>query len=165
MKTVRLLSLSLFAIAAYAPAQAQLSFGDKDEPILVAADKATYKGSLTILEGNVDVRQGGARIRSDKMEIYREKSGEEGTSSLSLGAVTRIVAIGNFSYRTLEDVLTGNTGTYIRKSGTIIVAGNVSVGQPGKSRLSGEKLVYDLKTKRARVGDGEGRVNFGIERD
>jgi len=156
-----LLSIIFAACAASAPAQAQISFGDKGAPILVNADQATYKGNVTILTGNVDVKQGNARIKSDKMEIYREKSSEEG-STLSLGAVTRIVAIDNFSYKTPSDVVTGNRGVYLRERGIITVTGSVTVGQPGRARLSGEKLVYDLNTKRVRVGEEGERVHFGI---
>ncbi len=145
-------------------ADAQLTFGDSGEPIIVDAEKATYKGNLTLLTGNVDVRQGTAHIKSDEMEIYREKNAADAAGNLSLGAVTRIVAIGKFSYRTPGDVVTGDKGVYDRKTGIITVTGNVSVGKPGSSRLSGEKLVYDLETKRAKVGAGEGRVGFSIKK-
>jgi len=143
---IRLTLVLSLAFGVCATSQAQLSFGDSDQPILVEAEKATYNGNVTLLSGNVRVRQGDANIKSDEMEVYREKNASDITGNLSLGAVTRIVAIGNFSYRTPEDVVTGN----------------VSVGKPGSSRLSGEKLVYDLKTKRARVGAGNDRVNFSI---
>ena len=145
-------------------AQAQLSFGDSDQPILVEAEKATYRGNLTLLTGDVRVRQGDARIKSDDMEVYRQKNANDSTGNLSLGAVTRIVAIGNFSYRTPTDVVTGDKGVYNRKSGIITVTGNVTVGKPGSSKLSGERLVYDLETKRARVGAGDGRVDFSINK-
>lgn len=154
----------LLLTSAFVPAQAQLTFGDNGEPIIVDAEKATYTGNLTLLVGNVDVRQGTAHIKSDEMEIYREKNAADATGNLSLGAVTRIVAIGNFSYRTPTDIVTGNKGVYERTKGVITVTGNVSVGKPGNSRLSGEKLVYDLETKRAKVGAGEGRVEFNIKK-
>ncbi len=159
--TRALLLLAACVVLGSNNAAAQLSFGDQDQPILVKADKATYKGTLTILEGNVDVRQGDAKINSDKMEIYRVRKDTTGPG-LSLGAVTRIVATGNFRYTTPEDVVTGTKGVYVRKSETIVVTGNVSVGQPGRGRLSGERLVYDLRSKRAKVGNDSDRVNFSI---
>jgi len=60
---------ALLLIASAIPAQAQVFGGDK--PIKVIAEKATYEGGLTILVGNVDVKQGTARIQSDTMNIYR----------------------------------------------------------------------------------------------
>jgi len=147
------------------PAFGQTDFGDSDAPIFVEADKATYRGEMTLLEGKVDVKQGTAHIQSDAMEIYREKREDDETIGLSLGAVTRIVAIGNFVYRTPDDVVRGDRGVYNRQTGIITVTGNVSVGQPGSSRLSGDRLVYDLNTKRARIGDGTGRVNFSVNQD
>ncbi len=161
--------LGIFSVFCLAmPVEAQITFGESDAPILVAADKATYKGKVTILETNVDVRQGDARILADYMEIYRESSGDEAVKGLSLGAVTRIVAKGNFSYTTPENVVTGDQGVYVRQTGRITVTGNVTARQPSGSRLSGERLVYDIASKRTRFGedcsgDDCSRVSIRIE--
>lgn len=163
MKAVWLFITACIGLIYVNPAQAQLAFGDSGETIYIKAEKATYKGSTTFLEGNVNVRQDEARIQSDEMEIFREKTGDETSVGLSLGAVTQIVAIGNFVYTTPDQVVRGNRGVYNKEAATIIVTGNVSVGQPGKSRLSGERLVYDLNTKRVRIGEKGERVDFSID--
>jgi len=161
---VSIIAALLFAV----PCQAQLSFGDSDEPILISADKATYRGNKTVLEGNVDVRQGTARIQSETMDIFRQKAGDDETGFLSLGAVTRIVAKGKFRYTTPENTVTGQTGVYVRRTGLINVTGEVTVSQPGGSKLSGDKLVYDIARKRAKFGEDcqgdncDGRVQFSI---
>lgn len=151
------------------PAKAQISFGDKGAPILINAEKATYKGNMTLLQGKVDVRQGGARIQSDEMEIYREKTSGD-SDAVSLGAVTRIVATGNFNYKTKENDVSGNKGVYTRGNETIVVTGNVFVKQPNGSKLRGEKMVYDLANERVKFGDqcqgdgcGDSRVRIRIE--
>ena len=158
---------SIFAIFAIflgaQSAAAQFSFGESEAPIFIKAEKATYKGNMTLLEGDVDVRQGSARIRSAEMEIYREKSGDESEAPLQLGAVTEIVATGNFVYNTADERVSGDKGIYNREKQTIIVTGNVRVGQEGQFRLRGDRLVYDLQTKRARVGKEGERVNITIE--
>jgi len=158
--------LTVFLVAA--PAQAQFSFGG-DEPILIEAKKATYKGNLTVLTGNVDVRQGDAQILSDEMKIYRKSGKDESVASSTLGVVTRIEASGNFEYITPENKVTGTRGVYVRETGQITVTGNVELTQPSGSTVRGDKLTYFIKTKNARIGDacvGEncsGRVQFEIE--
>lgn len=152
-----LLSLPSFA-------QAQVSFGDKEAPIFVKAEKATYQGTVTLLHENVDVKQGDAHIMSDRMEIHREQRSpeqDEVEGTVSLGAVTRIVAIGNFKYKTPETVVTGQQGTYYRDRGIIIVTGNVKVNQAGTSNFTGEKLIYDIANKRVRLDNNCERDNQG----
>lgn len=130
------------------PAQAQVFGGD--EPIKVLADEATYEGGLTVLVGNVDVTQGSARIRSDKMNIYRSEVTGETSGSLKLGAVNRIDARGNFRYTTPENNVTGDRGVYERDKGIITVTGNVKVRQPGGNTATTDKLIYNVKTETIR---------------
>lgn len=153
-------------------AQAQVDFGDSDEPIRVKAEKATYKGNVTVLHENVDVQQGSARIMANRMEIFRKKRESDvdaATGSLSLGAVTKIVATGNFKYTTPQTTVTGKQGTYYRDRGVIIVTDNVRVKQPNGSFVTGEKMVYDLKNGRVKFGEEcetencTGRVSIRIE--
>ncbi|NNE57036.1 MAG: hypothetical protein HKN36_02910 [Hellea sp.] len=169
LRTV-LLTTGVLALLS-SPATAQTSFGDSEAPIFIEADKATYKGDKTMLEGSVKVQQGSANIESDEMEIYRESLTEEETDpevSLSLGGVTRIEASGNFRYKNSESIVTGQKGIYYRDRGIIVVTGNVLVNQGGSSRFSGEKLIYDIENKRVRLDnncqgancEGE-RITFG----
>ncbi len=164
--------LGILAFGLAGTAQAQVDFGDSDEPIFVAAEKATYKGNVTVLEEKVNVRQGDTRIQSDEMEIYREKRESDTTSpdeSLRMGAVTRIVAKGNFKYVTPETTVTGRQGIYYRDRGVIVVTENVRVKQPNGSFVTGDKMVYDLKTGRVKFGEEcdsdncTGRVSIRIE--
>ncbi len=162
----------LAIIAAAGTAQAQTAFGDSDAPIFVKAEKATYKGNVTLLHNNVDVRQGDTHIMSDRMEIFREQKEPEAGApegSVSMGAVTKIVAIGNFRYKTPETVVTGQQGTYYRDRRVIVVTGDVRVNQAGSANFTGEKLIYDIDKKRVRLDnncregdncDGE-RITFG----
>ncbi len=147
-------------------AQAQFNFGG-DAPILIDAETATYKNNITILTGNVDVRQGDAQILSDEMKIYRAPNSDSPDSAI--GVVTRIEATGNFEYITPDNRVTGNKGVYVRQSGKITVTGDVALVQPSGSRVRGEKLTYFIETKSAKFGDecvGEGcngRVTFDIK--
>jgi len=170
MKRVTLISTAVIMALSAAPlTHAQFAFGG-DAPILIDADKATYKGGLTVLAGKVDVRQDDSRIQSDTMDIYRnEGTGEGITGALSLGEVKRIDAKGNFKYTTPENTVTGARGVYEKSTGIITVTGNVRLIQPTGSTITGDKLIYDVKTKNARFSEqcrGEdctGRVNFTIK--
>ena len=145
---MRIILSTLILAAITTPADAQIFGGD--EPIKVLAEKATYEGGLTVLVGNVDVTQGVARIRSDKMNIYRSEADGETSGSLKLGAVNRIDARGNFRYTTPDNNVTGDRGIYERDKGIITVTGNVKVKQPGGNTASTDKLVYNVRTETIR---------------
>lgn len=165
-----LLSLPIIILLSTSAA-AQVSLGNSDDPILVDAETATYKGALTTLEGNVDVRQGTTRITADLMEIYREELGGNGQSSVTLGDVQKIVATGNFQYTAPDSMVTGSKGVYERDNGTITVTGDVKFKQSGGSVVSGKKLVYDIERRQAKFGEScagqncnqQGRVSFTIK--
>ena len=164
-----IISFSMAALMVPSSAAAQFAFGG-DSPVAVNAETATYKGGLTILEGNVDVLQSGTRIKSDKMDIFREEAAINDDSSLKLGAITKIVAVGNFRYTSPENSVTGNRGVYERSKGIITVTGNVTFKNSDGSTVKGDKLVYDVNKKTAKFGDNckgdncnSGRVNIRIE--
>lgn len=145
---MRIVLSAFIFMALVAPTHAQVFGGD--EPIRVLAEEATYEGGLTVLVGNVDVTQGTARIRSDKMNIYRSETNDETNASLKLGAVNRIDARGNFRYTTPENNVTGDRGVYERDKGIITVTGNVKVKQPGGNTATTDKLIYNVNTETIR---------------
>lgn len=147
----------LLCLLLAAPAVAQdrsIQFGfEGDDPISVAAEKATYQGGLTILEDNVSVIQNDTTVSSDRMEIYREASETNTvTGSLKLGALRRIEARGNFQFENPENTITGDRGTYYADRDIFIVTGNVVLTQPGGSTVRGNRLVYNLETRAAKFG-------------
>lgn len=151
-------------------ASAQFAFGG-DAPIAVDAENATYKGGLTVLEGDVDVRQADVRIQSNKMDIYRAEADPGDNASVKLGDVTKIVAVGNFRYTSPENSVMGNRGVYERNKGIITVTGDVTFKTPNGATVKGERLIYNVNKKTAKFGEqckdencqGE-RVNFSSGR-
>ena len=169
MKTITI-ALFVAGLTLAGPAHAQLEFGDEKEPIHVAAEKATYKGNITMLHNKVNVRQGDTKIQSDEMEVHRaEVEPTDDQNSFRLGVVTKIVAKGNFKYTTPETIVTGQQGIYYRDRGVIVVTDNVRVKQPNGSFVTGDKMVYDLKNGRIKFGEEcknepcDGRVSIRIE--
>ena len=149
------------------------NFGfDGNSPINGKAQTATYKAATTTLSGDVDVTQARSQVTSNDMVIYRAKAEPSGTdvdNTLKLGAITEIDAKGNFLYVAPGRRLSGNRGVYDRQKNIITVTGNVELRQSDGTRVTGEKLVYDMAKKRARVGQNKkctgdecGRVNFEI---
>ncbi len=137
------------------------TFGfDGNDPINISAKTASYKSAVTTLSGNVDVKQGGSHVNSDNMLIYRSKATDE-QGSLKLGAVTKIDAKGKFVYIAPGRHLSGNRGVYERGKNIITVTGNVILKQGSGNTIKGDKLVYDLVKKKARVGDACPELNTG----
>lgn len=124
------------------------SFGT-DRPIDVTANKGVYKGPKTVLTGNVDIRQDGARILADRMDLFREIEWENEDGTVKYGNVNRIVAVGSFKYTNPESTVTGNKGVYERDKNTITVTGSVTYTQASGNSVTGCSLVYDLMTNRA----------------
>ena len=149
MRVLAFILLFLFAT----PAHAQFGFGG-DVPIEVDAERATYKGGLTVLEENVRVTQDDTTVESDRMEIYRDTSEGDNSAagSLKLGAITRIEAEGNFRFTNPDNTVTGDAGTYFADRRMIVVTGNVVLTQPGGNTVTGNRLVYNLDTGSARFG-------------
>lgn len=122
-----------------------------DGPINVKADKGIYQGDKTDLRGNVRVVQDGAVITSDRMNIFRlQENGGSDTGSVKLGAVSKIIATGNFHYKSAENDIRGGKGVYQRDKNIMTVTGDVTVLQPGGNRVQAQQLTYNTKTETIR---------------
>ena len=147
--------LSLVCVAMLlVPATAQAQFSrDTSSPIDATADDIVNSAGVTILSGQVDVRQGQTRVLADTMKIYGGSAGQAAATE----AITRIEAIGNFYYITPEQEVRGNQGIYTRETDTFTVTGDVILLQ-GENVVSGDSLLYNLTTQDARVvGSCKGR--------
>lgn len=133
-------------------AHAQFARND-NAPIDATADNIVNSAGVTILKGQVDVRQGTTRILADEMKIYSSSNTLAGTGS----EIDRIVATGNFYYLTPEQEVRGTDGLYTGSNNSFTVTGDVILLQ-GENVVTGDKLIYDLDTEKARViGTCKGR--------
>ena len=148
MKQLFAITTALFVAAV--PASAQITAFGGDDPIDVAAERAKYKGTTTILNGNVDVRQGSVRILADQMVLIREHLETDESGIPRYGNVNTIVAKGRFKYITPENSVSGDKGVYERDKNIITITGNVSLQQKNGNTATGDHLVYNVKTNRAR---------------
>ena len=143
------------ALMMAAPASAQFA-RDSKAPINGSADNVDYRADVTVLSGQVDVRQGDVRILSDKMYIYNGDNGTAGGAAFD--NVDRIEAVGNFYYLTPEQEVRGKKGVYEQATDTFTVTGDVILLQGPDNVVTGDKLVYNLTDNQATVvGTCKGR--------
>lgn len=143
------------ALSALSASRQDFGFG-REGHVDVRAKKATYKGSYTFLEKNVDVKQGDERIQSDSMEIFRQDETQESAQSdgtlIRKGQINKIDARGNFIYSAPDNIVSGDRGIYLRERGLITVTGNVVLTQPSGSQVLAERMIYDLNKRTVRFG-------------
>lgn len=126
---------------------------NSNAPTDATADSIVNSTGMTVLRGQVDVRQGETRILADEMRIYSASTGVAG----STGQISKIEATGNFYYLTPDQEVRGTDGLYIKSDNTFTVTGDVILLQ-GDNVVTGSKLIYNLDTEEARVvGTCEGR--------
>jgi len=128
-----------------------------DDPIAIEAQIATYRGSVTDLEGDVVVKQTGAVITSDEMKILRNEKASNVTGSLKLGEIKQITSTGNFRYKTDANDVTGKKGVYERNKNIITISGDVTAIQANGNTAKSERLIYNTNTEAIRfIGECTG---------
>jgi len=154
MRTRQIIGAVLASALMSTAAHAQFA-SDSKAPINGSADNVDYQRDVTVLSGQVDVRQADVRILSDVMKIYAN-SGAGGVEAFE--NLDRIEAIGNFYYITPEQEVRGKRGVYERTSDTFTVTGDVILLQGEDNVVTGDKLIYNLTTNEAKViGTCKGR--------
>lgn len=157
------------AMAAPAGSGAQvLRNHDSNAPVNFTADRIEVqdRADRVVVSGNVEVTQAGMTLNAARMTVaYRQGGG--GQSGVE---VQRIDASGNVVVTKGNETARGNVAIYDLNSRTITMLGNVSLNQ-GASRLTGGRLVIDLRSGRSTVdgrssggapgvsGQGGGRVS------
>ncbi len=162
------LTLAIAAISILLfPATASAQFvAGSNASTTISADHADYQGDITILTGQVDVRQADVRILADKMTVYSAGSG-----GLSQSGFSKIVAEGHFYYLTSDQEVRGDKGVYTKVNDTFVVTGDVILKQKDGNVVTGDTLHYNITTRNAKVVGtckgrrcgSEGRVNILIK--
>lgn len=149
--------VTVVAATVFLPTVAFAQFApNSNAPINGSADNADYRADMTVLTGQVDVRQGDVRILSDVMKIHSANSG--GVQGGAFDNVSRIEAIGNFYYITPEQEVRGKQGVYQQSTDTFTVTGDVILLQGEDNVVTGDTLIYNLTTNQAKVvGSCKGR--------
>ncbi len=139
------------------PVSAQIGAGGG--PIDMNADRVEHIDQEGVIRwtGNVDVRQGNARLLADMMDVY-VSTGPDGRPN----EVLKIEAFGSVAYITEDEIARADTGLYDAATGLIELTGNLNVLR-GEDVLVGERLTFDPATGRSIInaapqGASGGRV-------
>ncbi len=148
-------SIALVAAGAWGGlASAQLS--DEGGPIQVDADNGEIldREKKAVYWGNVDVIQGDARLRAEKIEVFYSGTESAGGIGGGFGELRTIVASGDVFYVTPDFKARGDVGTYDAVAGTITLEGDVVVSRCNDV-ATGERLVLLLGEGRSLLTAGE----------
>ena len=115
-------------------------------PVQYGADGGEYTPNGFALRGRAELTQGGNRLRADAI-----------TGVTTDGDLSRVEASGNVYFVTPDQSMRGDRAVYSLGNAEVVVTGNVVLTQ-GKNVLSGNRLVYNVRTESARMEGGGGRV-------
>nr|WP_315025465.1 LptA/OstA family protein [Brevundimonas diminuta] len=116
------------------------------QPVQYGADSGEYTPDGFSLRGRAEVTQGGNRLRADAIRGFTAN-----------GDLNRIEATGSVYFVTPDQSMKGDRAVYTLNDGNVVVTGDVILTQ-GKSVLTGNRLVYNVRTETARIEGGNGRV-------
>ena len=163
----RIFGALLACAVAAAPAYAQIS--SEGGPIYINSDRteSLERERQVLLVGNVDIQQGDARLRADKVTLtFADKQGGTATSTLggSFGQIQSMLAEGQVFYVTPELKAKGDRGVYEAAIDTITMTGNVALMR-GRDVAEGETLKLEVKNRRTTLDGGDGRTRMMIDPD
>ena len=136
------------ALALPAVSGAQNRADASRQPVQYGADSGEYTPDGFSLRGRAEVTQGSNRLRASAIRGFTAN-----------GDLTRIEATGEVYFVTPDQSMKGDRAVYTLNDGNVVVTGDVILTQ-GKSVLTGNRLVYNVRTETARIegGGGNGRV-------
>lgn len=144
------------------PAAAQQQLGsvggfehDSGQPIEIGSDslEVRQEDNTAVFVGNVDARQGGARLQANRVEVSYDAGGT-GSSALK-----RLRAEGDVHISSAGNVARGDWADYDVPSGIITMGDDVLLSQGPGNAIQGSRLRIDLNTGRASVSGGSGGVS------
>lgn len=150
---------SVFTLALLLGSTAALALkSDRDQEILVEADRSSGTIESTELFGNVHIDQGTLKIRAEHAKVDQLD-----------GETERVVFDG--SPATLQQAMDEDKGLlsgeakkidYLVKDKKVILSGNVVIVRP-RGTIKGERIVYFLDTGFVDAGQPGGRVHMTIK--
>jgi len=134
---------------------------DRQQPLTADADRndcIIEDGAPCMLIGNVHIRQGSLEIRAERADLR-----------LARGEVRSVLLSGEPVHMT-QDTDTGGTinataneAHYDIASDILTLTQNADVQQPGRSRIAGERIVYNTRTHQVQGGGDGNRVRLQFE--
>lgn len=150
-------SLLILCLAAAGPALARST--DRSQPMDIDADRTDAllgDDAVSVLEGNVKIRQGSLEVDADRAEVHRRA-----------GDIDRIVLTGAPArLRQVSDAgepmdARASQVVYTLSSEVMVLTGGVVIEQP-RGNLRGETIKYNVDTGRLDGGGDGQRVSLRI---
>jgi lipopolysaccharide export system protein LptA len=118
------------------------------------------KQRISVFSGNVVVTRGPTIMHATTMKLYsdldsKDPKGSAGKEPKS-SSFTRIEAFGPISVTSEDQSVTGSNAVVDMKTQILTVTGNVVLTR-GKDVATGEKLVVDMRTGRAKIDQAPGK--------
>ena len=146
------------------PALAQIS--SEGGPIYVNSDRteSLERERKVLLIGNVDIQQGDARLRADRVTILFAGTSNQDSGALgsSFGQIESMLAEGDVYYVTPELKATGKQGVYNATSDTITMTGDVALMRGGDV-AEGETLTLEIGERRTTLDGGNAPARMLID--
>jgi lipopolysaccharide export system protein LptA len=145
------------------PALAHGLASDRDQPITIEADSATFKEQegISIYRGNVYLNQGTLKLHGDTMTVYTkddhiEKAVLTGKPATSLQRPDGQDVDQHAEAQRME---------YQADNGVMILTGAARVWQTDGKELRSEKIIYDITRNTANAGSSTGgdRVHITLQ--
>lgn len=161
---VRFLSAAAALTILASPAMAQLA--SEGGPIQVSSDNSEVRERQrqVVVSGNVDIVQGEARLRADRVTLYYASNGG-GDRSAGIGGgfgdITSMTAEGEVFYVTPDLKARGDKGIYEAADETIVMTGEVILSR-GEDIARGCELNLDIAAGRSTLTGCNGRVQMVI---
>lgn len=151
----------VFPAAAQDASEAFRGFSSaSNDPIQIEADRLEVRDEekLAIYQGNVRVRQGDTLLKTAELRIHY--TGEAAGGAPGSG-VERIETAGAVTVQSGNQTAKGDRAVFEMAKDLVTMTGNVVLTE-GDNVVRGDKLVVDLKAKKARMvsasSSGSGRV-------
>lgn len=136
-----------------------------DQPIDISSNALEIQQAkqVAIFTGQVEAIQGDLRLKADTLKVhYRQKSASPATGAKppagrtpppaaqddSMGAISRIEAIGNVFVSSPTETAQGETGDYDVDKKVVVLVGNVVITR-GQSVLRGNRATVDMVSGRS----------------
>ena len=156
---IRLSALLLLCLPA-------LTYGlaaDRDQPITIEADRATFKEkeSISIYQGNVYLNQGSLKLHGDTMTVYTKDDHIE--KAILTGKPATFLQ--RPDGQDIDQHAEARRMEYQAADGLMILTGAARVWQTDGKELRSEKIIYDINRNTANAGDssGDDRVHITLQ--
>jgi len=147
-------SILLCANSAFAQSSSGLGLSS-DKPVQIDGDtfEILEEQGIAIFSGAVMVVQGQTVLKTSKLTIHYDMSGQSSGGSIATGGadIDRLVATGGVNIQSGQQNATGDTGTYDMKSQVLVLSGKrVTLSEDG-TVATGCKLTVTTSNNRAKL--------------